>query len=41
MSSAYAAVRADTGLCQLHDRFHRSADICRDYDQEVPALTRS
>jgi hypothetical protein len=37
MSSAYSAARADTGLCRIHNTFRRSADSCRDYEQNIPA----
>jgi len=41
MSSAYSAARADTGLCQVHNRFLRSDDTCADYEPKVPALAGS
>jgi len=41
MSSAYSAARADSGLCQLHNRFRRSADTCNDYEPKIPALAGS
>jgi hypothetical protein len=31
LSSAYAAVRADDGLCMLHDRYVAGSSVCAQY----------
>jgi hypothetical protein len=31
LSSAYASVRADDGLCRLHDHLTGAASICNDF----------
>jgi hypothetical protein len=31
LSSAYAAVRADDGLCKLHDRYVAAGSVCAEH----------
>ena len=31
MSSAYASVRAEDGLCSRHDRYVAASSVCEDY----------
>jgi hypothetical protein len=37
LSSAYASVRADDGLCTLHDRYLHSTSHCPAYVRSAPA----
>jgi hypothetical protein len=31
LSSAYAAVRADDGICAVHDRYVAASSVCADF----------
>jgi hypothetical protein len=31
LSSAYAAVRSDDGLCAVHDRYIAASSVCADF----------
>jgi hypothetical protein len=31
LSSAYAAVRSDDGLCAVHDRYVAASSVCADF----------
>jgi hypothetical protein len=46
LSSAYAAVRSDDGICVLHDRYVAASSLCAGYarqltDRDVPAPLRA
>jgi hypothetical protein len=44
LSSAYAAVRSNDGICVLHDRYVAASSLCAGYAREftdVPAPLRS
>jgi hypothetical protein len=38
MSSAYGSVRAEDGLCQLHDRYVRASFGCGDFAATVAVV---
>ena len=39
LSSAYAAVRADDGLCKLHDRYVAAGSVCAEHRGRYAAST--
>ena len=42
LSSAYAAVRSDDGLCAVHERYIAASSVCAQYhDLAEPALNAS
>jgi hypothetical protein len=36
LSSAYAAVRSDDGICALHDRYVAASSLCAGYARQRP-----
>jgi hypothetical protein len=40
LSSAYAAVRADDGLCSLHDRYLAAHSVCASHAVRAGATAR-
>jgi len=39
LSSAYAAVRADDGICAIHDRYVAGSSVCAQYARAYSAST--
>jgi hypothetical protein len=39
LSSAYAAVRSDDGICALHDRYVAATSLCAEYARDSAPLT--
>jgi hypothetical protein len=39
LSSAYAAVRSEDGLCRHHDRYIAAASICDAFESQVERLS--
>ncbi|HUJ85782.1 MAG TPA: hypothetical protein VLX30_02895 [Burkholderiales bacterium] len=37
LSSAWASVRSDDGICQLHDRYLSADACCESYEKAVPS----
>ena len=41
LSSAYAAVRSNDGICVLHDRYVAASSLCAGYARQFTGRTRS
>ena len=41
LSSAYAAVRSDDGICAVHDRYVTASSLCASYDDRHAAYSAS